>query len=136
VGILKALLRAYSYIFEGLLALFVLALSLLALSSGNSLNLKFLPWTGRSLSYWLLVSALAGLLFLLMAMGGKVRALFFLWSLAVFVMLFRGFFLTSYLFSGPVKFKPALCLTLAALFGAVGAWPWRKREPVRRRELY
>jgi hypothetical protein len=128
----KALLRVYSYLFEGLLALFTLGISYLALSTGIPLNLGFLPWTGQKLSYWLLFSALSGLLFLLRATAGKLRVLFFLWSLAVFVMLFRGFFLTAYPFSGPVKFKPAVCLTLAALFGAIGAWPWKKRDPVRR----
>src|SRR5579863_1887357 len=124
---LKGLLRAYSYIFGGLLALFLLATSFLAISNRSTLNLGFLPWTGQKLCYWLLFSGLFGLGFLLMAMRGTLRALFFLWALAVFVLVFRGLFLTSYSFSGPLKFKPAVCLTLAALFGAVGAWPWARR---------
>jgi hypothetical protein len=132
----KALLRAYSYIFEGLLDLFALVVSCVALTTGSPLNLGFLPWPGAKLSYWLLSLALLGLLFLLMAMGGKLRALFFLWSLTVFVLLFRGFFLTAYSFSGPVKFQPAVWLTVGALFGAIGAWPWKKRDPVRRPMKY
>ena len=137
MGILKGLLRVYSCIFGLLLSLFLLAVSILALSSGTPVNLGFLPWTGQTLSYWLLGSALTGLLFVLMAMRGKVRVLYFLWSLSVFVLLFRGFFLTSYSFSGPMKFKPAVCLTLAALFGAIGAWPYARRpEPMRRPMRY
>ena len=69
--------------------------------------------------------------------AGKLRALFFLWSLAVFVVLFRGFFLTSYSFAGPVHFKAAVCLTVFALIATIGAWPWtRRREPIRRPMKY
>lgn len=133
---MKALLRVYSYIYEAVLALFALGVSSMALSTGSPLGLTFLPWTGLDLSYWLLLLGATGLLFLLMALGGKLRALFFLWSLVVFVLLFRGFFLTAYSFSGPVKFKPAVWLTLGALVAAIGAWPWPKRGPVHRRQRY
>jgi hypothetical protein len=133
VGILKALLRAYSCIFEGLLALFALGISLVALGSHSPLNLTFLPWTGEKLTHVLLPLALAGLLLTLLAMGGKLRALFFLWSVAVFAVLFRGFFLAGYKFSGPVPFKPAAYLTTGAFLAMIGAFPWpRKPGPVRR----
>lgn len=133
MGILKALLRAYSCIFEGLLALFAAGISCVALSSHSPLNLAFLPWTGEKLTHVLLPTALAGLLLVLLTMGGKLRPLFFLWSVAVFSVLFRGFFLTGYKFSGPVPFKPAVYLTLGAFVAMIGAFPWpRKPEPVRR----
>jgi hypothetical protein len=127
----KALLRFYSYTFEGAMALFLIAIALLSLGTGATLNLGFLPWTGRALSYWLLSLALVGLATLLMAMGDMLRALFFLWSLAVFVLLLRGLFLSFYQFTGPVGFKTAVLLTIGALLAAIGAWPWRP-EPVRR----
>ena len=94
MGILKALLRAFSYIFEGLLALFAAGISCVALMSHSPLNLTFLPWTGEKLTHVLLPLALAGLLLVLLAMGGRLRGFFFLWSVAVFAVLFRGFFLT------------------------------------------
>ena len=87
MGILKALLRAFSYIFEGLLALFAAGISCVALMSHSPLNLTFLPWTGEKLTQVLLPSVLAGLLLALLAMGGRLRALFFLWSVAVFAVL-------------------------------------------------
>ena len=137
MGVIKALLRVFSYIFEGLLALFVMATSSIALATGSNLNLGFLPWTGKAGAYWLLSLALAGLLILLMAMAGKLRALFFLWSLAVFVLLFRGLFISFYAFTGPVSFKTAVLLTSASLVAALGALPWpRKAGPVRKPEKW
>ena len=137
MGTIKALLRVFSYIFEGLLALFVTATSAIALSAGSNLNLGFLPWTGRALSYWLLSLALAGLLTVLLAVGGKLRALFFLWSLTVFVLLFRGLFVSFYSLTGPVSFKTAVLLTTGSLLAALGAFPWpRKPGPVRKPEKW
>ncbi len=130
---LKALLRFYSCIFEGLLALFAAGLACVSLASHSTLNLGFLPWPGGRLTYVLLFSGLAGVLTVLMAIAGKLRPLFFLWSVLVFAVLFRGFFLTSYSFAGPMSFKPAAYLTVGAFVGMIGAFPWpRKPEPVRR----
>lgn len=137
MGVIKALLRVYSYVFGGLLALFLLGISALALANGAPLNLTFLPWTGRSLTYWLLGLALFGLLTLLLAMGGKMRALFFLWSLAVFVLLFKGLFLSFYAFIGPLSFRAAVWLTAGALLATLGSLPWsRQRGRARRPQLY
>lgn len=133
MGVIKALLRVYSYIFEGLLAIFVIAMASVALSTHSPLNLVFLPWTGTALTYWLLSLALFGLITMLLALGGKLRALFFLWSLAVFVLLFRGLFISFYAFSGPVNFKTAVYLTVGSLVGMIGAFPWaREARPARR----
>jgi hypothetical protein len=131
---MKALLRIFSYLFGAALALFALAISVLSLRSGGELNLGFLPWTGKSLSYWLLGLALAGLITLLLAMSGKMRVLFFLWSLGIFILVFKGMFLSLYRFTGgAVSFKAGVGLTVGILLGAIGSFPWaRKREPVRR----
>ncbi len=137
MGILKALLRVFSYIFEGLLALFALGISAVALGSHNPLNLTFLPWTGEKLTYVLLPLALVGLLLVLLAMGGRLRGLYFLWSVAVFAVLFRGFFLTGYKFLESVPFKPAVYLTLGAFVATIGAFPWpQKPGPVRKPEKW
>jgi len=133
VGVIKALLRIFSYIFGGLLALFLLGVSSVALANGTPPNLAFLPWSGASLTYWLLGLALFGLLTLLLAMGGKVRALFFLWSLVIFVLLFKGLFVSFYAFSGPVSLQVAVRLTVGALVAALGSFPW-SREPRRVRK--
>ena len=137
MGILKALLRLFSYIFEGLLALFLLGISLLSIVTGAGLNFGFLPWNGRALSWWLLALSLAGLITLLMALTGRLRWLFFLWALAVFVLLVRGFFLSFQPFARPLTFKMAMWLLLGTLLGAIGAWPWaRTPEPGRRRQTW
>ena len=137
MGGLKALLRVYSYIFELLVIVSGGAIGCFARYNHTPLNLPFLPWAAPHLASWMFYSALVGLVTLVLAVAGKVRVLFFLWSLAVFVVLLRGFFLTSYSFAGPVHFKAAAYLTLFALIAAIGAWPWtRRREPIRRPMKY
>ena len=138
MGVIKGLLRIFSYLFEGALALFALAISVMSLRSAAELNLGFLPWTGKPLSYWLLGLALVGLLTVWMAMRGSMRALFFLWSLGVFVLLLKGFFLSLYRFTGgAVSFKTALLLTAGMLLGTLGSFPWpEKPGPVRRPQRY
>ena len=137
MGFIKALLRAFSYIFGILLALFVTVISLVALANHSPLNFTFLPWTGNVLNEWLLGLGLLGLLALLLAIRGTARVLFFLWWLAVFVLLFRGLFLSFYSFSGPVNFKTAVYMTVGSLAAVLGAFPWpRKPEPVRKPEKW
>ena len=115
-------MRIYSYLFHGLLALFLLAISAVALLSGTSLHLEMLPWSGRTATYILLAGALFGLISLLMALKHTARFLFFLWSLGVFVMLTKGYFLSSYHFEGMSTFRTAALLTAGALLAVFGAW--------------
>jgi hypothetical protein len=119
---MRAVVRVFSYLFHGLLTLFLLAIAAMALSSGQILHLDMLPWHGQSLSYWLLFSALAGLVSLILAILRTWRALFLLWSLAVLVVTVRGFFLSPYEFAGPQEFYRALYLSAGALIAALGAW--------------
>ena len=128
------LLRAYSYLYECILALFLLALSLVAiLSESHNLNLGMVPWKGQELNYWLLGAGLAGLASVLLAWKGKLRFLFLLYSLAVFVTMIRGYFLGSYAFSGKDEFHMALLLTLGAMVAIFGAWSqFRKKASGRR----
>jgi hypothetical protein len=137
VGVIKALLRVYSYIFGGLLALFVFAISTMALANHIPPNFAFLPWSGPTLTYWLLGLSLFGLLTLLLAMGGKMRALFFLWNLGLFVLLFKGLFVSFYAFSGPISFQVAVRLTVGSLLAALGSVPWsRESRQVRKPQRY
>ncbi|MGA2133912.1 MAG: hypothetical protein ABSH50_16590 [Bryobacteraceae bacterium] len=124
-------MRVFSYLFHGLLTLFLLALSCMALTSGQTLQLGMLPWQGPNLAYWLLGGALLGLVSVILAIGGKWRALFFLWSLAVLAILFRGYFFSHYHFAGPPAFHRALYLTAGAILAAFGAWFQLRREPLR-----
>ena len=137
MGVIKALLRAYSYVFGGLLALFVFAISSMALANRIPPNFAFLPWTGPTLTYWLLGLSLFGVLTLLLALGGKMRALFFLWNLGIFILLFKGLFVSFYSFSGPVSFQVAVRLTVGSLVAALGSFPWSgESKRVRKPQLY
>lgn len=124
----KALLRFFSYLFHLGLGLFLLAIAALALSSSpQSLHLGMLPWTGATLAYAVLIGALFGLTSLILAVTGKVRFLFFLWSLVVAVMLLKGYFFTGYRFS-PGGVRLGLELLAAAWLALVGAW-FALRQP-------
>ena len=79
----------------------MLGVSALALASGTVLRLDMLPWTGQTGTYALLGAGIFGILVLLLALKGTLRFLFFLWSLVVFVMLVKGFFLRSYQLTTP-----------------------------------
>ncbi|MGD0364799.1 MAG: hypothetical protein ABSC93_28310 [Bryobacteraceae bacterium] len=124
-------MRVFSYLFHGLLTLFLLGISVVALSSGQPLTLEMLPWQGPALTWWLLGAAMAGLASVILAIRGKWRALFFLWSLAVLAITVRGFFFSHYYFAGPPEFHQALYLTAGALIAAVGAWFQLYRVPLR-----
>ena len=123
MAVLAGLLRIFSYLFHLLLSLFFTGLGLVALISDlHNLQLTMTPWSGKELTYSLIVIGLFGLLSVLLAMAGRMRVMFLLYALGIFVMLFRGFFLTLYSFtSGPVGWENALWLTGAAFLAAIGA---------------
>jgi len=124
-------MRVFSYLFHGLLTLFLLALSVVALSSGQPLQLEMLPWKGQTLTYWLLGGALVGFTSVILAICRKWRSLFFLWNIAVLLMIARGYFFSHYYFAGPTEFHSALYLTAGALIAVFGAWFQLRREPLR-----
>jgi hypothetical protein len=124
-------MRVFSYLFHGLLALFLLAIALVALSSGQPLQLEMLPWQGRTLTWWLLGAALVGLVSVILAVCRRWRPLFFLWSLAILAIMARGFFFGPYYFAGPPEFHRALFLTGGALIAAFGAWFQLRSQPLR-----
>jgi hypothetical protein len=130
VGVVKTLLRFFSYLFHGILALFLMAVSGLALlSSGQSLHLGMLPWTGSTLTTVVFLASICGLLMLFLAMRGKLRWLFFLWSLGVIVLMVKGYILSGYHFA-PGEARTAGYLMVAAFIALAGAWfqIWRKAD--------
>lgn len=112
------LLRAYSYIFHLILSVFLIGVASLASSADKPLKLDILPWDGFKLNHWVLGLGVIGLICILLAVTGLFRYVFPVWTLFVFAMMFRGFFLTPYSFSGESEFKGACWLT----FGALGAF--------------
>jgi len=131
VQVVKALLRFVSYVYHGLLCLGLLLLALLALLTGApSLKLEMLPWTGPTLIKVLLFGSLAGLLILILALRGTLRFLFFLWSLAVVVLIVRGYFLGGYRFS-PGEPRDVLYLFGGSLIALLGSVFVMTRRPAR-----
>lgn len=126
---LKALVRYFSYLFHLVLALFLLAVSALAMASTTIyLRLDMLPWTGVALVRWLFFGSLLGLLSALLAIAGKLRGLFLVWALAVPVLLVKGYVFSSYHFTPGSARLAAYLLggSLLALVGACFQWPGRR----------
>lgn len=128
----KALMRYFSYLFHGLLALFLIAVSGLALATGaaESLHFGMLPWSGGTLTYVLFFGAFAGLLTVILAMRGTLRVLFLIWSLLVVILLIKGYVFSGYKFeSGNVS--TAAYVLGASLLGLIGAWFAFRQQPKR-----
>ena len=127
--ILKAIMRYFSYAFHTLLAIFLIALSSLALATGTTeLRLGMLPWSGDTLNYVLLFGALFGLLTVALAVTGTLRILFLIWSFLVFVLLVKGYIFSGYKFSGN-EFRIALWLIGLSFVALFGAWFQLSRAP-------
>jgi hypothetical protein len=120
--VVTALLRYFSYVFHGLLAVFLLGVSSVALGSDpGSLRLDMLPWTGPTLAYVVFCASLCGLAAVILALRRKLAALLFIWSLAVSVMLIKGYVFSAYGFD-PGGWYTAALLIGASLIAAAGAW--------------
>jgi len=123
VGAVKALLRVFSYLYHGLLALFLLVVSILALTSGaHSLHLDMLPWSGATLAWILLASALIGLIAVARSIRRARYGLLFLWSLVVAVMLLKGYVFSAYRFAAGAGVSTAGYLVLGSWLALLGAW--------------
>ena len=125
----KALMRLFSYLFHGLLAIFLIAVSGLALVSGSiSLHLDMLPWSGDTLIYVIFFGSLCGLATVMLAIAGKLRALFFLWALLVAVLLVKGFIFSNYHFAEG-SLETTMLIFLPSLIALPGAWFQLQRKP-------
>ena len=109
------LLRIAAYLYHALLSLWLLGVGIMAWSSGeNNLTLGMLPWKDATLTHAILILGVVGFLCVLLAVFGTLRWLFVLWTLFALVMMFRGFFMSSYSFPDDAQFKFAVWLTAGA----------------------
>jgi hypothetical protein len=132
--VVQALARYFSLIFHGLLAIISIAVSGVALASGQTLRLDVLPWTGSTLIYVVFFGSLFGLATVALALRRKLPALFFVWSLAVAVLMVKGYVFGGYYFE-PGDLGMALFLMAAALVSIAGAW-FQMRAPAGNRKRY
>jgi hypothetical protein len=129
VRVVGWLMRIFSFAFHIVLGVVMLAVSSVTLLSGaHSLQLQVLPWQGAALTWWLFGSGLASIVLALLALRRKLPVLFVLWTLAVFVMLLRGYFLTGYNFAFGDSFRSAVLLVLGALLAVLGSLLHARRE--------
>jgi hypothetical protein len=115
------LLRVYAYGFHLALALFLVGVGIVALTSKDSLTLGMLPWKGAVLTRAILILGAVGIICVGLAVTGVARWVFPLWALFALVMMLRGFFLSTYAFSGTGEFKIAVLLTVGALVAFVAS---------------
>jgi hypothetical protein len=113
--LIAKILRGYSYLFHLVLCLFLLAMTIVAMSSTATFSLEILPWKGDELTQWLLWGSIAGLISIVLAVTGIFRFLFPVWALVVLVMMIRGYLLQPYSFGGTDPFYKALGFIGAAL---------------------
>jgi hypothetical protein len=119
--VVKALVRYFSLVFHGLLAVILIAVSGVALASGQALRLDMLPWTGSTLIYVVFLGSLVGLACVVLAFRRKLSALFFVWSLIVAVLMLKGYVFSGYYFE-PGALAMALFQIAAAFLSIAGAW--------------
>jgi hypothetical protein len=124
--------RLYSYVYHLLLALFLLGVAVIAMTSSNTLRLPMLPWTGPELTQWLLWGSIAGLLSIVLAVTGIFRYLFPIWALIVLVIMVRGFLGARYPFPGPDAFRSALWLIAGAALAFLASLTLFRFRRVRR----
>jgi hypothetical protein len=117
LDILGAVLRLYSYLYHFALSLFLFLIAAVALMDGkNNLALPMLPWEGASLTRWLFGLGLIGLIVTFLALTGIFRYAFPFWCLFVVIMMARGFFMSSFYYSGGAdQFRGAVWLFVGAL---------------------
>ncbi|MGP8246123.1 MAG: hypothetical protein ACLQVN_16585 [Bryobacteraceae bacterium] len=128
---LKTLVRIFSYLFHLVLTLFLLVVASLAMTSPTVfLRLDMLPWTGTALVHWVFFGSLFGLLSVLLAVAGKLRWLFLVWTLAVLVFLAKGYVFSGYRFTsgGAVLAACVVCGSLVAFGGACLQWSDRQER--------
>ena len=131
--VIKALLSFLGYVFHGLLCLILFAMSGLAMAAGaQTLQLGMLPLTGSTLLYAVFFGALFGLVTVILAIQGRVRPLFFVWSLVVMLLLLNGYIFSGYRFS-PGEFPIAMCLIVGSMIALIGSWVQMGRKAGARR---
>jgi hypothetical protein len=119
----QAILRFYSYAFQLLISLILLAVGLVAtLSDNTGFEIDLLPWSGKELRVSLLILGAFGLLATFLAFRGKLRFLFLMWTLGTVYLLGRGIFLSGHQFDGENDFQWALFLLSGVLATVLGAW--------------
>jgi hypothetical protein len=115
-AIMGLISRAYTYLFEFAASAALIALALLAMTGDvANFRLPILPWEGATLARACLALGIIGLVVIVLAITRLFRVTLPVWALVVFILLFRGWFASSYTFTNASGFRIALWITLASL---------------------
>lgn len=118
-----SILRIYSYVVQTVIVLGLLALGTVAvLSTNTTFDIEMLPWSGDQLRWALLILGTVGLMTIALAIQGRLRILFLLWTLGTVYLLGKGIFASTHVFADDDEFKWSLLMLLALLLTVVGAW--------------
>jgi hypothetical protein len=118
-------LRVYSWIFQTVLCLTAIAVSLAAYVTGSGdLVIPWVAFHASNQAPFLICIGVLGLFCVVLAVRGNLRILLFLFAIHSLYMLVKGLFINAgYSFAGPDDFRNAVILTVGAFFAVVGAWP-------------
>ena len=130
LSFLRSFLRVYSYLFEAVLCAAGILFSLVLAASENvAPQVTFLPWPNDQQLYWIAGLSILGLILILLAIMGRLRILFFLFSGYIAFVLIRGLFISPrHTFAGPDAARNALLIALGALLAFIGAIPQARRK--------
>ena len=129
--VLRHVLRIFSYIFLAIHGFAALVLSGIIVASPHAeVRLGWLPWNGEALGASLAVFGLAALILVFLAILGRARILLMFFALVVLILITRGFFFSSWRFSGLHAAQDAFHYVLGMLLAFLGTIPIGKaREP-------
>lgn len=126
------ILRFFSYLYHLAFAVYLLGVSAVAAISSNTLKMPFLPWSGETLTQWLMGGSIIGIASIFLAVTGIFRFLFPLWALAMLVVLVRGFLIQPYAFETRDQFHQILWLVGGAVIAFLASLtlfrPTRRRR--------
>ena len=131
---IRHVLRVFSYIFLAVHGLAALALSaVMAASPHDDVRLGWLPWKGEALGAALAVFGLAALILVCLSIVGRARILLMLFALAALVLVTRGFFFSSWRFSGVHAAQDAFHYVLGMTLAFLGSIPMGRARDSRYR---
>lgn len=123
------IMRVYSYLYNAILAFFLLGVSSLAWGSGqHNLQIGILPWEKSALTYWMFALGVVAVLTTLASVFGKAKIVYLLWNLLVLVLLVKGFMFSRFTFTSKSQVTLAIWLVALTLLASLGAWfAWRSK---------
>jgi hypothetical protein len=116
-------------LFHLAVSFFFLGLGIASAASSTPLHLDAIGLTPEKALLGVFALGIVGLFSTVLAFTGTFRLLFPLWAAFVVWLMVKGFFLSSYSFSGADGFRSATLLTLGAIVAFFGAlWALRPRS--------